>query len=139
MSDVVVYKSIFGATKIYANWVAGFLKVEAFKFGEANKSVLSCNDRVIVLSGTYAGQMPLTKFLKDNWAILKDKDVYVVAVGCSDKNSEGIEIAYNGIPLEIRERIHYYNVMGAMPFSDKTGKVEKGNLKKLFDDLKVYN
>jgi len=138
MNNIVVYKSIFGATKMYANWIAEFLKADSFKFGEANKSVLSCSDKVIVLSGTYAGQMPLATFLKDNWIILKDKKVYVVAVGCSDEKSEGAKIAYESIPLEIRESIHYYNVMGAMPFSDKTGKVERSNLEKLFDDLGCF-
>ena len=87
----VFYKTRYGSTKEYAQILAKALKCKALEFDDKD---LSKYDRVIVMSGTYAGQMPLTGFLVRNWKVLKNKEVTTVATGLVSQKHLWSKITY---------------------------------------------
>jgi menaquinone-dependent protoporphyrinogen IX oxidase len=133
MKTAVVYKSILGTTKKYANWLAEDTKVDVFTFSKAKDKILKKYDQFIVASGTYAAKMPLTGFLIKKWPILKDKKVIVLSVGISPPEEEYTKITINKIPENIRKSVKIFRLPGAMlgKTPPETGEVKKSNLKKI--------
>lgn len=86
---------------------------------------------VVVMSGTYASQMPLVNFLKKNWNFLKKKKVVAVAVGMIDPKDAASKVSYNLIPKEIRDEIKYFKLPGKFLGAKGWGKVEEESLKKV--------
>jgi len=112
METIVVYTTKTGSTKKYANWIGKAIDAKVLTFAEAESSDLDQFDRVIVSSGTYAGRMPLTKFLKQKWDVLESKKVVVVAVGDVDPDHVWSKFSYKLIPKKIRDVIKYYKLPG---------------------------
>lgn len=127
MTTNIYYKSTFGSTKKYANWLGQATKSDIHTFRDVNKNTINKSQIIVVMSGTYAGQMPLITFLKNNWDILKDKTVIAVAVGAADPNDDQSMISYNLIPDEIKKNIQYFKLPGKLlnPVKDS---VKKDNL-----------
>ncbi len=117
MTTVIVYHSVFHATEQYARWLGEALGVEARPM--RSKGDLSPFDRIIVMSGTYAGGMPLVKFLTKHWPELSGKQVVVVAVGAAPPDDPQSLLSYERIPAEIRAKITYFKIRGATPFANK--------------------
>ena len=138
MKKVILYKSIFGSTKQYAHWLAEELESEFYKFSQLSDAELKEYDQIIVMSATYAGWMPLTGFLQKKWSILKDKEVFVIAVGGVPADDPASKLSYEKIPEEIRKKIKYAKIPGATPFA-KAGKreqeIKKENLTKVLAEL----
>lgn len=119
MRIIIYYKSVFGSTKRYANWLNQLVESDIYKFRDISKNVISKSQIVVVMSGTYAGQMPLINFLKSNWDILKTKKVIVIAVGAAPKKDKQSKISYDLIPDEIKENIQYFKLPGKLLNPDK--------------------
>jgi len=124
MKKLILYKSVLGSTKQYAEWLKESIGADLFKFDQINDNDLSSYDQVVVMSGTYAGSMPLTGFLVKKWDILKNKDVYAIGIGCSPEGTDISKVAYEKIPSEIREAIEYFKIIGAPPFVNAQKKAE---------------
>ena len=112
MKTLVVFRSILGTSRQYAEWLAQRLECELIPFGQVKDRQLEAVDKVIVVSGTYAGWMPLVGFLKKHWQSLRDKKVVVVAVGLAPPDDEWSIRSYNKIPQEIRQHIEYFKLPG---------------------------
>ena len=139
MKKVILYKSIFGSTKQYAQWLAEELQTELYKFGQLSDAKLKEFDQMIIMSATYAGWMPLTGFLKKKWSILQDKEVFVVAIGGAPADDPASKLSYEKIPEEIRKKIKYTKILGATPFANaekREQEIKKENLEKVLDELK---
>jgi len=128
MKTSIYYKSTFGSTKKYAYWLHDELDSNIFKYNEATDDNLAEAENVIVLSGTYAGQMPLVKFLTEHWDKIKTKKVIVVAVGAAAADSEGSKASYNLIPNNIQKKITYIKLPGQTLNPEKNA-VKVENLK----------
>jgi len=132
MKTNIYYKSTFGSTKKYAYWLHNELDSNIFKFNEATGDNLAEAEKIIVLSGTYAGQMPLVKFLIEHWDKIQTKKVIVVAVGAGAADSEGSETSHNLIPLNIQKKISYIKLPGQMLNPEKNA-VKSENLKPVLE------
>jgi len=138
MKTAIIYKSFFGTTKKYAKWLNEKMDSDIFTFKQFSEKKFNDYQRFIILSGTYFGWMPLTKYLMKNWRYLKDKNVVVLAVGYVPAKDPWSRKSYEQIPIRIQEKIHYYKVHGKMLFEPKE-LVKKENLKpveKLLKKLK---
>jgi menaquinone-dependent protoporphyrinogen IX oxidase len=116
MKTLIAYKSKYGTTEKYMKWLADDLGAEMKRFDEVNRAFdFSAYDLIIVSSGTYAGFMPLNRFLKRFWKTLQDKNVLAVAVGAALAEDSWSKRSYNKIPEKIRSQIKYIKILGEMP------------------------
>ena len=81
MSKILLtYKSNYGATKKYAQWIAEDLGADIFEVSEVKPQMLLDYDVVIYGGGLYAGQINGVKFVAENPV----KKLVVFTVGLAD-------------------------------------------------------
>jgi len=134
----IYYKSIFGSTKKYANWLNQSIESDLHKFRNINKNDIDKSQIIIVLSGTYAGQMPLINFIKNNWDIVKDKTIIAIAVGAIPAEDDKNKASYDLIPDDIKDKIQFFKLPGKLLNPNKDS-MKKDNLLpiiKLIKDMK---
>lgn len=111
MKTLIIYKSKYGASKQYAEWLHEGLQGSELEsldwFETAN---IRKYDLIIVVSRTYLGDIQARKFLEENWAELKLKKVFLLAIGLVF-NGEAKK-TFERIPEEIRSSINYLKVPG---------------------------
>ena len=95
MSKVLVlYFSIYGSTKKYAEWIAEELKGDIFDIKEVNQSQLYDYDTIILGGGLFAGNIKGLNLLVDNYEKIKEKKLVIFTCGLADysksKNSDTI-------------------------------------------------
>ncbi len=111
---VIVYQTLLGSTKKYANWLHHETGAGMFTTKQIGGSALSDYDQIVVMSGTYAAQMPLIKFLVKNWSYIKNKKVVIVGVGAAPSDDEQSRKSYELIPEDIRSKIIYFKLPGRL-------------------------
>ncbi len=114
MRTLVTYRTFRGTSREYALRIAEAAGGSAVPFREASGKAIAQYDRIVAVSGTYAGWMPLTGFLKRRWKQLEGKMVIAVAVGAAPADHEGSRISYRRIPETIRERIEFFKLPGGL-------------------------
>lgn len=135
MKTAIVYHSTFGSTKKYANWLSDRIDADLFSMRVIDAEILDDYQQIVVMSGTYAAQMPLTKFLTSNWDFIKDKKVVVVAVGAAPADDEQSKKSFEMIPEQIRKKVSYFKIPGRL-FGINKDKVVPGNLDPIAADLR---
>lgn len=134
MKTAIIYKTSTGSTKRYAKILAEQYGFDLLTFKEAEDKGFDDYERYIVSSGTYAGRMPLTKFIKRNWDKLENKKIIALAVGVAPANNAWSKFSYKLIPGKIRDKVTYFKIPGQV--EDKPEKELKENLKIIHDSLK---
>ena len=71
MKGVIVYKSKYGATTQYANWLADELSVPLVRAEEFDSKNLSDFDFIILAGSVYIGKWLLREWVKQNAEALK--------------------------------------------------------------------
>lgn len=118
MKTLILYKSKHGTTELYVNHLAKNIedctikKVEDFDPNDLNGYRY-----IIIGSPTYMGQIQARDFLIKNWDVLKDKKIFLFAVGIQNPNNDSSKISYEQIPEHIREGIEYTKIKGKLDFS----------------------
>ena len=97
MSGIILYKSKYGATRKYAEWLS---ERTGFSYIETDKSdigVISGYDVIILGGGIYASGIAGLSFLKKNIEKLKGKKLIVFCCGASPFDQEAYEavVAHN--------------------------------------------
>ena len=83
MKGIIVYKSKYGATKKYAEWLGDETGFDIIEVSDAKVSTLQEYDVLIFGGGIYASGLPVTGFLKKNIKALSDKKIIVFCDGAS--------------------------------------------------------
>jgi len=136
MKTAIFYRSFLGNSRNYALWLGKYLKTDVLGFNDFNNETIKKYQMVVVISGTYAGWMPLTGFLQKHWEILKNKKVIVVSVGISPANVPYTKKTFQKIPPEILKKVKHFRIPGNMFGIKPLGDVEKENLKEVVKYLK---
>ncbi len=103
MKGVIVYKSKYGATTQYSNWLADELGLPLVKAEEFDSKSLSDFDFVILASSIYIGKWLLRDWVKQNADVLKSKKLFFVMV-CGTPSSDFKEqerLANTNIPSSL--------------------------------------
>ena len=125
MNGIILYKSKYGATKKYADWLSESTGFPCIETDKADIGAVSGYDVIILGGGIYASGIAGLSFLKKNIDKLKDKKIIVFCCGASPFNQEAFEeIVHHNMKGEL-EGISCFYCRGAwnedeMTFRDRT-------------------
>ena len=136
MKTVILYRSFWGTTKQYAEWLHEEIESDIFKHNKINKQSLLSYDLVILCTATYIGWISLKGYLKKKWDILKNKKVVLLVVGSVLADDESSIRSYEKIPEQIRGNIKYFKLTGKSFGSQDADKVKKENLAPIIEYLR---
>lgn len=127
--EVVVYRSIYGATRQYAQWIAAHLHCEAFDLRTIRAKDLQEYETIIYGGPIYVGELLGVKFLKKNLNILGHKNLVVFSCGLNDPNDERNQITIEDqlsetLTDELMAHIKVFHLRGAIDYR-KLGVVHK--------------
>lgn len=133
MSTIVIYKSKYGATKKYAEWIAEALSCEMVEAKNVKAADLLKYDTIIYGGGLYAEVINGVTLITKNFDILKDKKLIVFTTAITPLSYreyyDNYVIKKNFKP-EMLEHIKVFNFMGKM-LTDELSLVHKTALKSL--------
>lgn len=133
MSKVVLYRSKYGATKTYAEWIASELDCEAIDAKNIKIDDILKYDTIIYGGGLYAETINGVILLTKNIEKLKDKKLIVYTTGITPlkyrEYYDKLVLEKNFTP-EMLKQIKVYNFMGKM-IIDELSFVHKSALKTL--------
>ena len=112
MNAIVIYKSKYGSTKAYAEWIAQELSCDAIENKNLKVEDILKYDTIVYGGGLYAETIAGVSLITKNFEKLKDKKIIVYTTGIT--------------PIECRE---YYDKLVA----------EKNFKNDTLDKIKVYN
>lgn len=142
MSTVVIYKTKYGATQQYAQWIAEALGADLFNIRKFNKEQFDQYDTVILGGGIYAGNINGLSLISKNFGQLMNKKLIIFTVGILDpsepENAEKIEKGLlKVLTPEMLEKIKVFSFRGALD-CDKVNVLHYSMLKilaQVTDDL----
>ena len=133
MKTIVVYKTKYGSTKTYAEWIAEELSCEAVDVKDADIQKLSEYDTIIYGGGLYAEVINGVSIITKNLDKLKDKKIAVYTTGITPLDCRAYYDTYvieknfkNGVP----ENVKLFNFLGKMKM-DELSLVHRTALKSL--------
>lgn len=133
MKAIVIYKSKYGSTKAYAEWIAEALGCEAIENKNLKVEDLMEYDTIIYGGGLYAEVINGVILITKNLDKLKDKKICVFSTGITPlKYREYYDklVIEKNFKQEMLDSIKVYNFMGKM-IIDELSPVHKAALKTL--------
>ncbi len=112
MNAIVIYKSKYGSTKAYAEWIAEELACSAVDAADVKANDLTVYDAIVYGGGLYAEVINGVSLITKNFELFADKKIAVFTTGLT--------------PLDMRD---YYDKMV----------LEKNFKPELLGKIKVYN
>ncbi|MDD3751234.1 MAG: flavodoxin domain-containing protein [Bacteroidales bacterium] len=122
----IVYKSKYGSTKRYAQWIAEEAKADCFECSEIEAKKLMEYDTIIYGGGLYASGIAGISIITKNFEILKDKKMIVFTVGLAstDKDEVFLPIIEKNFSKEMRDNIKFFHLRGGIDYK-KLGIIHK--------------
>lgn len=119
---VVVYKSKYGATKKYAEWIASELKADVFEFSTIASDKLQEYSTIVFGGGVYAGSINGIKIISKNINELKDKNIVIFTCGMANPKNEaeikGIKENLNVVFAEMKNSVSFFHLRGSIDFGE---------------------
>lgn len=114
MQDLIIYRSKYGATKEYADWVGEALKTEPTPVSAVKPEMLVYADRIIIGTPVYLGRMLMRNWIAQNQRYLLDKPVYLFVVcgtpaSASEKTTKIIK---DNLPPSVQDKFRIYFLPG---------------------------
>lgn len=122
---IILYKSKYGATKKYAQWLQELTGYECIETKKANIKEILKYDVIILGGGVYASGIAGLSFIKNNIDVLTDKKLAVFCAGASPYDEEVYEQIRTMHFKDKLENIPLFYCRGAwdmdnMTFADRT-------------------
>ncbi|WP_251859657.1 flavodoxin domain-containing protein [Clostridium sp. Marseille-Q2269] len=114
----VIYKSKYGSTRKYAQWIAEEVKGDLFNYSEINMEKLREYDTVVYGGGLYASGISGIEIINKNMNILKNKKiiVYTVGLASTDKKEKFIPIIEKNFSQSMINSIKFFHLRGAIDY-----------------------
>ncbi len=114
---VVVYKSKYGTTEKYAQWIADETGAAIYKSGDISADGLKEYDIIVYCGGLYAGGMLGFSFIKKNYKKLCNKKLIAVAVGATLKKDGALEELKNqNLTAEMKDKTPFFLLRGGLNY-----------------------
>lgn len=115
MNTAVIYKSKYGATKKYAEWLANELNCPAFEGSKISPKELAQFDLIIYGGGLYAGRINGVSFVTKNQC----KKLVVFTVGLNNPAAtDYTEIINQNIPKELLSSAKTFHLHGGLGYKE---------------------
>ena len=113
----LVYKTKYGSTEKYANWIAEDTGADIFKVSEIKADKLEAYNTIVYCGGLYVGGILGFSFIKKNYLKFCDKKLIVVAVGATLKKDEAIEeIKAKNFTDEMEDKVELFLLRGGLNY-----------------------
>ncbi len=124
MKGIILYKSKYGATRKYANWLSEDTGFDVKELAKVKMSDLSEYALIIIGGGIYASGVAGLDFLKKNIDSLSDKKMIVFCDGASPYEEKSFEAIRNHNMKDKLKNIPFFYCRGgwdmeAMTFVDR--------------------
>lgn len=116
MSSVVIYKSQYGSTKHYANWIAESLSCEIYDLNEMKQVDFTKFDTIIFGGRVMAGSIQGLKAMLKEYEKLKNKELIVFSVsltGPEDKKWMD-DMIHKNLSDELLKTVKVFNFQGSI-------------------------
>jgi menaquinone-dependent protoporphyrinogen IX oxidase len=118
MKTVVVYKSISGFTKKYAEWIAEELETDLLRLKKIDIDILLKYDIIIYGGCLHAVGISGVNIIKNNFNKLKGKNIIIFTTGASPlKESTISEVRDSNFSVEEQKQIQFYYFRGGFDFN----------------------
>lgn len=109
MKTLIVYKSRYGSTQKYAEWLQEDLKDSDITDSEGFESKdLNQYDWIVFGSSIYTGKFDILPLMIKNLDKVKSKKLYLFVVGSEPPKNEASKAEYEQLPSEIKESLNEY-------------------------------
>lgn len=115
MSNIsIIYKSKYGSTKKYAEWIAQETKADLFDSSKIDIEKLMDYDTIVYGGGLYANGIAGISTITKNYEKLKGKRILVFTVGIAstDDKEAFLPIIEKNFSKEMRENIGFFSFSG---------------------------
>jgi len=122
----VIYKSRYGSTKKYAQWIADEVKGDLFNCSEVNVEKLTEYDIIIYGGGLYASGIAGISLITKNFERIKDKKIIVFTVGLASTNRKEVfaPIIEKNFSKSMYANIKFFHLRGEIDYK-KLGLIHK--------------
>lgn len=119
MQGIIIYKSTYGATKQYAEWLSQNTGFQAIPSTQVNNTILEASHVVIVGCPVLKFQPVLKKWLIQKWPVLKEKAVMLFTTSGAVPTHPRLQAGFReSFPEEIRQHLAYFPLGGRMVYQD---------------------
>ena len=133
MNTIVIYKSKYGATKKYAEWIAEALSCEMIDAKSVKAADLLKYDTIIYGGGLYAEVINGVSLITKNFEALKEKNLIVFSTAITPLSYREYYDKYvieKNFKPEMLKKIKIFNFMGKM-LTEELSLVHRAALKSL--------
>ena len=116
VKGLIVYKSKYGATHQYANWLGEQLGFPVTEAGDADARTLHKYDVIVMGSSVYVGKILIGRWMKEYEDILKDKELFLFVV-CGTPPAETGHLAAmlnTNMSQSLRQKVELFFLHGRM-------------------------
>lgn len=122
---IIIYKSKYGTTKKYAEWLAKEIQYDIVEITKTNIKQVSHYPNIILCGAIYASGISGLSFLKKYFNFLKDKNIAIFCVGASPYDEKMFNEIKSHNLKDLLENIPVFYGRGAwdenkMKFMDRT-------------------
>lgn len=139
-STAVIYKSKYGSTKKYAEWIGEELECDVLDTGSVSADTLKKYDTIIYGGGLFAGGVNGFNLITKNFDAVRDKNLILFTVGLADPNdTENTDHIKGGIKKavspELFDKMKIFHLRGGIDYSN-LGVVHKAMMAMLVKTMK---
>ncbi len=113
----ILYKSKYGTTKQYAEWIAEMTGGDLFELPGVSVAALAPYETVIIGGGLYAGGILGFSFFKRHFNSLKGKKIIIFSVGASfNTEANKTAIIKSNLTGEMLNNVKYFHLRGGLNY-----------------------
>ena len=117
-NTVVIYKTKYGSTKQYAQWLAQDLDADLFENSDFSPTKFEDYDNIIYGGSLYAVGILGISLIKKNFDKIKNKNVVVFSVGASPAHETAMnDVRNRNFTEEMKQKVKYFHLRGAFDFN----------------------
>jgi len=114
---VVLFRSKYGSTKQYAEWIAMEVDGDLFDAEKFDFRTISQYDTVVYGGPLYAIGILGISLIKNNLKKISDKKVIVFSVGASPAHEEALSaVKRNNFTEEMKEKVNFFHLRGGFNY-----------------------